>query len=444
MKKRKFSDSGYAVRVLLLIAEIGLMKRSELSQAIANDSETSGLGSIGLTRGVKRLRDHKLIDTVKFNGSNYLFVTQDGRDYIQKYYPNKGYKMSDWSPGNKAHLHIVAKRSIGLYLYHTIGIETLPSEKPSFAEFCNRLANKHIFNDFEDTAGYNQNADVFELFRYGVYYDIQEVRDTFLVNKNIKVASSKTTVRGILINAEEVIFVYQMAENRTVIFAQVENEFSTLICKAINKIYEVQNGSPEYLKICNIIVADLRYLPTIVTGRRDGIQNSLEKSEVYTMNKLSTMCVKRLMFFDKIQIVPQVFQYLDYRRDQYDYNTDDYNSDLNRIIKFFPRSFERIVGPKKTTLALRETGEDFIICRYPDAKELFLYRSRYIEKKKKVSVVGIDDPKVADYISRSLQESLNKYYSIDTMEEITVAHYNEKGFREDANGPKAVYIENLF
>ena len=156
------------------------------------------------------------------------------------------------------------------------------------------------------------------------------------------------------------------------------------------------------------------------------------------------MCVKRLMIFDKIYIVPSIFTHLEYRGNQYDYSDEDYQKDMYRIIKQFPKTLKQLIGPEKTTLAFEESGEDLLICRYPDAKELFLYHLRYIEKKKKVSVIGIDDPKIADFISRSLQGAMSRYYSIDTMKEIPIAHYDEDGLKESANGAKAVYIDNLF
>ena len=386
MKKRKFTEDGYAMRSLLTIAQIGVIRRSELSQALYHENEdseaTSSVGSIGLTRGLKRLLDKGYVDSVRNDGKNYYYVTRAGWEYIQKYYPMVGYRMSELNPNNKNHFNIAERRSIGLYLYHTMGISTLPSEKTSLAKFCNTLAGTHLLDDVERTEGYNQNADVIELFEYGVYYDILEVRDTFLASGNGSMSSIKTSAKGILINAQEVIFVYQMKDKRTVIYPQVENEFVGFICKFLEKVYEKRNGSSEFIKVCNVIASDLRYLPTLVTGKKDGVKKAYSKLELYTINRLSIMCVKRLMIFDKIYIVPSIFTHLEYRGNQYDYSDEDYQKDMYRIIKMFPKELTQVIGPEKTTLAFKESGEDLLICRYPDAKELFLYHLRYIENKK--------------------------------------------------------------
>jgi len=284
-----------------------------------------------------------------------------------------------------------------------------------------------------------------ELFSYGVFYDIQEIRDTLLANDDYADLSSATTsLKGILINAQEIIFVYQMKGKRTVTFGRVEKEFVLSMCHVLGKIYEVQNPSPEFRKVCNVIASDLRYLPTLVTGKRDGIQKKEMEDDLYTNNKLSAMSVKRMQYFDKIQIVPQISKYLEYRGCQYDYDEADYNADLNMIIRNFPEELRKVSGPEKATLVSEETGEDFIVCRYPDAKELYHYRRMYIERDQKVSVFGLGDLNVADYISRSLQGAMNRYYSIETMKEIPIAHYNEKGFKESADGHIPVYIDNLF
>ena len=448
MKKRKFADDGYAIRALLMIAQMGVIRRSELSQALYHENEdgeaTSSVGSIGLTRGIKRLCTYGYIDSVRNDEKNYYYVTRAGWEYIQKYYPTVGYRMNELNPNNKNHFKIAERRSIGLYLYRTMGINTLPSEKTSLAKFCNTLAGTYLLDDVECTEGYNQDADVIELFEYGVYYDILEIRDTFLASSNGSMSSIKTSAKGILINAQEVIFVYQMKDKRTVIYPQVENEFVSFICKFLEKVYEKRNGLPEFTKVCNVIASDLRYLPTLVTGKKDGVDKVYSKLEPYKTNRLSNMCVKRLMVFDKIYIVPSIFTHLEYRGNQYDYSDEDYQKDMYRIIKQFPKTLKQLIGPEKTTLAFEESGEDLLICRYPDAKELFLYRLRYIENEKKVSVIGIDDPKIADFISRSLQGAMSRYYSIDTMKEIPIAHYDEDGLKESANGAKAFYIDNLF
>jgi len=449
MVKRKLQKNSYSNKVLLSIAQIGMIRRSEISQLISAENEKGeivlGVNNIGLKRGVKRLRDSGYIDTVRHEEKDYYYVTKAGQSYLQKYYPTVGYKMDNWNMASKSDRDMVAKRSIGLYLYNTMGLTTLPSDKPSLATFFNKLIGKNILKDIKYSEGYNQNANVIELFSYGVFYDIQEIRDTLLANDDYADLSSATTsLKGILINAQEIIFVYQMKGKRTVTFGRVEKEFVLSMCHVLGKIYEVQNPSPEFRKVCNVIASDLRYLPTLVTGKRDGIQKKEMEDDLYTNNKLSAMSVKRMQYFDKIQIVPQISKYLEYRGCQYDYDEADYNADLNMIIRNFPEELRKVSGPEKATLVSEETGEDFIVCRYPDAKELYHYRRMYIERDQKVSVFGLGDLNVADYISRSLQGAMNRYYSIETMKEIPIAHYNEKGFKESADGHIPVYIDNLF
>lgn len=449
MLRRKLQEDSYSSKVLLTIAQIGMLRRSEIAQIVSVENKlgetVSGVGNIGLKRGVKRLRDSGYIDTVRHEEKDYYYVTKAGQSYLQKYYPTIGYRMTEWNITNIAHRNSLARRSIGLYLYNTMGLTTLPSEKPSLATFVNKLAGETLLHDVELTEGYNQDANVIELFSYGTFYDIQEIRDTLLANKGYNELSNATTsLKGILINAQEVIFVYQMKDKRTVTFGRVEKEFVLSICHILEKIYEVQKRSPEFRKVCNVIASDLRYLPTLVTGKRDGIQKKEMEDDLYTNNKLSAMSVKRMQYFDKIQIVPQMSKHLEYRGCQYDYDEADYNADLNMIISNFPEELRKVSGPEKATLTSEETGEDFIVCRYPDAKELYHYRRMYIERDQKVSVFGLGDLNVADYISRSLQGAMNRYYSIETMKEIPIAHYDDRGFREGANGHIPVYIDNLF
>ena len=81
MKKRKFADDGYAIRALLMIAQMGVIRRSELSQALYHENEdgeaTSSVGSIGLTRGIKRLCTYGYIDSVRNDEKNYYYVTRE-------------------------------------------------------------------------------------------------------------------------------------------------------------------------------------------------------------------------------------------------------------------------------------------------------------------------------------------------------------------------------
>lgn len=448
MRNRKLAESSYSTIALETIAQIGLVRRSELSQTIQIEKEngeiTSGVGKVGLTRGITRLKEKRYIDTITVDEKKYFFVTEDGWSYLKKSNSSLGYRMNEFSIKNKADIKLMLKRAIGLSLYKTMFLATLPNEKPSLASLVNRLSNEHILDDIPIATSYNQLADVNELFNYGVFYDVLEVKDTLIANGYYDIGSLKTTIRGIIINAAEVIFVYEMCDKRTVIFPRVEQEFCLLVCDILKNVFFAQNRSPEFAKICNIIASDLRYLPTLVTGHRDGIKKIPTKVEVYTFNRLSTMCAKRLLFFDKIHIVPRIADYLEYRGEQYDYSENDYEIDLKRVMKIFPEPLVRVIGSEKTTLAHVETDEELIICRYPDAKELYQYRLRFFEKRKKISVIGIDDPSVADYISRSLQGAMNKYYSINTMQEIPVVHYNDKGYRIESNGAKAIYIDNHF
>jgi hypothetical protein len=448
MVERRLTDTGYAARALMLIAEMGVVRRKELTQTVMNETDEadmeSGITSIGLKRGIKRLREREYIGIVKYKEDNYCYVTEKGWSYLQKYYPTKGYRMREWSPDNKAQLSMVRKRAIGLWLYKTMGIAALPSEKTSLARLCNTLSEKQILQEVDaDLTCYDQKTNCAELFAYGVFYDMQEVRDTLKASGYKYYAELSTTCRGILINAQEIIFLYEVTGKRTVFYGQVEKELVSKICELFLECYEKQNRSPEIKKVCNILAADLRYLPTLVTGKKDGVSTK-EAVEVYTFSNLSTFCAKRLQFFDRVQIVPRIAQYDRYRGDQYDYSLDDYEKDLREVMKKSKERLTYIYGPYKNYLVSERTGEEYLVCRYPDIKELFQQRGKCIEKGKQICVVGNPDEKIAEYISRSLQVAIDRYFSIEDLSEIPIVHYDELGRptgKHKATGN--LYISNL-
>ena len=391
--------SGVAEQVLYVNRMLAMVSRKTLSLIMYKEMPDGSVvryveKPLALSRAVARLKELGYIVAKSVPEGEYLVLSDDGHHYADKMgWPNPLVKLS---VDNKKDRKVILANSTALAVARAARIPSLPGEKPAFGDFARALGAITVFHEEAKVS----SEELTEMLDTGVCFSRKEIRDAYADSTNSALTHNTAQQLGVIFKRNEVISLYQMPEKTAVLTTRGEAEFNATLMHDLRLLFS-ESKTNAY-----ILAPTMNFLPTFFHGVIDGVEtkNDFSKESVVD-DSLAKFKIDKLPLYDKVFMLPVGDRYANYRENLDRYTDADYENDLQNF---------NLTHPGETNV---------IICRFPELTRL---RKAYVHYDH-VTIVGPNDEKMVDLLSRCMRDRLLKYFDIETGNEIKFRHYNTKG-----------------